>query len=220
MSFRGDNIPRRRSEVLETVIDPADGRPALKVKASYSEKHRLLEKYGYATHGARRSYPGARKTCYVELHAGPGRVTLDGQVFSDGSPLRAWREAVRSNDLYSNLLIADREAAFVTACGARLEALNAPVESRVGEAIDTASWAAERMDRYGLHLVFLDPFRPRSASVRSVQAILFIEARRLHHPLQCERSTAQPRLVPREGRIHHGRVRARLARSRRGDACA
>jgi len=143
---------------LEIVTDPADGLPALMVKASYVEKHGLLEKYVAATHGARRMYRGKRKTCYVELHGGPGRVTRDKNVFTDGSPLIAWREAVRSGDPYSDMLVADSDVAFVHACHSRLKDLQAPVDSKAGPAFDTAAWAAGKMDRYGLHLVFLDPF--------------------------------------------------------------
>lgn len=141
---------------MDLVTDPDDQLPALKVKDSYAEKHRLLRRYVHATHGTRRKY---KKACYVELYSGPGRVCkIADRVFADGSPLVAWRESVRSLDPFPRVFVADADSSLVAACATRLRKLAAPVESHVGAATETAKWAAELMAPSHLHLVFLDPF--------------------------------------------------------------
>lgn len=138
-------------------IDPADGLPVAEVgEWSVELKHRLLREYVVATWGARAKY---RHRGYVDLFSGPGRVKVKttGQIM-DGSPLVAWRTSAESRAPYTSTIIADVDRPSVEACGTRLKSAGCSPQTLIGEARTTARDACSHLDKFGLHLVFLDPF--------------------------------------------------------------
>ncbi len=138
-------------------VDPADGLAVAEVgEWSVELKHRLLREYVEATWGARAKYPHHG---YVDLFSGPGRVRIKttGEVM-DGSPLVAWRTSAESKAPYTSMTIADVDRPSVEACEMRLKSAGCSPRTLVGKAQKTARDACEGLDKFGLHLVFLDPF--------------------------------------------------------------
>lgn len=142
---------------MRSPVNPADGLPVAEVgEWSVELKHRLLREYVEATWGARAKY---RDRGYIDLFSGPGRVKVKptGQIM-DGSPLVAWRTAAGSKAPYTSTIIADVERLSVEACEIRLKSAGCSPRTLIGEARVTARDACSHLDKFGLHLVFLDPF--------------------------------------------------------------
>lgn len=138
-------------------VDPADDLPVAEVgEWSVELKHRLLREYVDATWGTRAKY---RHRGYVDLFSGPGRVKVKttGQIM-DGSPLVAWRTSADSKAPYTSTIIADVDRPSVEACETRLKSAGCSPRTLIGEARKTAWDACSHLDKFGLHLVFLDPF--------------------------------------------------------------
>jgi three-Cys-motif partner protein len=138
-------------------IDPDDGLPVAEVgEWSVELNHRFLREYVDATWPTRAKYPHRG---YVDLFSGPGRVRVKpaGEIM-DGSPLVAWRTSVNSKAPYTSTIIADIDRLAVEACEKRLKRAGCSPQTVVGEAQKTAREACSKLDKFGLHLVFLDPF--------------------------------------------------------------
>src|SRR5882672_1346250 len=134
----------------------ADGLLASEVGAWTEEKHERLRKYVDASHAARRAY----KSCtYVDLYCGPGRswISKTGK-FIYGSPLVAFDAAARHGDQFTEILIADARADYLTAAEKRLLARGANVRSFPGEAHVVVDEVVKTIDPRGLHFAFLDPY--------------------------------------------------------------
>jgi len=138
-------------------IDPADGLLVAEVgEWSVELKHRLLREYVDATWPTRAKYSHCG---YVDLFSGPGRVRVKptGEIM-DGSPLVAWRTSAHSKAPYTSTIIADVDQLVVEACETRLKRTGCSPQTLVGRAQKTAREACAKLDKFGLHLVFLDPF--------------------------------------------------------------
>lgn len=128
------------------------------------EKHNLLRKYVHASSGARKSKrpDGNLKwqhRTFVDLYCGPGRVRLSGQTqSSDGGAVAAWRESMATNSGFTNVYIADLDVQAASSCHNRLLALGSPTEHFVGAAELTVDQVLPKLPKFGLHLVYLDPF--------------------------------------------------------------
>jgi three-Cys-motif partner protein len=59
---------------------------------------------------------------------------------------------------FTQVFVADLETDAVSACGQRLKALGAPVETMLGSADETVDRALQQIKPQGLHLAYLDPF--------------------------------------------------------------
>jgi three-Cys-motif partner protein len=142
-------------------IDPADELPIAEVgEWSVDLKHRLLREYVEATWAARGKYSSRG---YVDLFSGPGRVRIKGtDEIMDGSPLVAWRASDESNAPYTEIVIADNDRRAVEACEARLKREGSAPRVLVGEAHHTAREGRRFVEKFGLHLVFLDPYNLQS----------------------------------------------------------
>ncbi|MDP2239644.1 MAG: three-Cys-motif partner protein TcmP [Burkholderiales bacterium] len=138
-------------------IDTSDGLPVAEVgEWSVELKHRLLREYVDATWGVRSKY---QHRGYVDLFSGPGRVEVKttGQIV-DGSSLIAWRASAGSKAPYTSVIVADSDRESTEACDTRLKRAGCMPRTLVGEARETSRKAAAELDRFGLHLVFLDPY--------------------------------------------------------------
>ena len=145
-------------------IDENDGHPR-EVVGSWSSmhKHTLLRRYVHISGvGVRRKWltNGDAGATYIDLYCGPGRVRnkTTGEI-SDGSPLLAWRQAIESKAPFTQMFVADAHPALANAAGARLRAVGAPVDDRVGTASSTVDEVIAKLHPDALHFAFLDPFK-------------------------------------------------------------
>jgi len=138
-----------------------DGLPAEEVGSWAKEKHELLCKYVDTSRSVRSKFIGLRKggATYIDIFAGTGRakVRRTGE-YIDGSCVAAWKMSVNGGSPFSKIYIADADKDRLSYATERLKALGAPVESFVGPAHSTVKTITSRLNPYGLHFAFIDPF--------------------------------------------------------------
>src|SRR5690242_11413802 len=123
------------------------------------EKHRVLRAY-LELHAVARVGFGSRRNAYIDAFCGPGRARMrDGDRYVEGSPVIAWKSSLETNAPFAELYIADSDQRRRAACAERLRQLNAPVIEVPGDAAEAARAIAARLDPYGLHCTFVDPYR-------------------------------------------------------------
>jgi three-Cys-motif partner protein len=95
---------------------------------------------------------------YIDVFCGPGRskIRTTGQ-FIDGSPVAAFNKAKGSLAPFTSINISDADPELLATAERRLTALAAPVRAVLGPARSATSKIVDSLNRYGLHLVFLDP---------------------------------------------------------------
>jgi len=120
-----------------------------------SDKHRLLCEYLWASRGAWAKWP---RRIYIDPFCGPGRIRAVGEKFTrPGGAVRAW--LVLENDApFTNMLIGDKEVQRVKACEARLKAIDAPVKTFPGAAIDTIEQMVAAVPTGALCFAYIDPY--------------------------------------------------------------
>ena len=147
------------SSVQKYVDDPGDDLPAEIVGAWSEEKHERLRRYVDASRGARRKYLDRSEAAYIDLFCGPGRANIrNTDRFIDGGAVAACRMAREKDTPFSVVHIGDTNQAMVDACARRLEKLGENVKRHCGPAEMTVEEACVQLDRYGLHLAYLDPY--------------------------------------------------------------
>jgi three-Cys-motif partner protein len=151
----------------KTTLDPEkyeldeDGLPCEIVGPWVSDKHVRLKKYVTIARFARRKFVGEGKAgaTFIDLYCGPGRARIKGtQTVIDGSPLVVWREAVEVRSPFTHVYIADANPVLVEAAKIRLENAGAPVTSVGLPALQAVDVVLDKLDPYGLHFAFLDPY--------------------------------------------------------------
>lgn len=151
-------------------LDESDYMPRAIVGPWVREKHTLLSRYvTISGTGVRKKWlkSGTAGATYIDLFSGPGRIRIrETGVALDGSPLVAWRQAQACGAPFTTIFVADADAVLVDAVHQRLTAASAPVESHAAEAGNAVDRIAERLNPYGLHFAFLDPFEPCEFVVR------------------------------------------------------
>ena len=80
-----------------------------------------------------------------------------GEV-THGSPLVAWTKSVDSNTAFTQVHIADADARMVDASATRLRNHGASVHTETGKAEETVARIIQKLDKYALHVAFLDPY--------------------------------------------------------------
>jgi three-Cys-motif partner protein len=135
-----------------------DGLPITLVGKWTVEKHERLVKYIDISQDARRKFQG--ETTYIELFCGPGRSKIreTGQLI-DGSPLHAAREAKKGRAPFKDIHLADAQKSYVEAVCKRMPRTVGQVHPYAGEADSTINDIVSRLNRYGLHFAFLDPYK-------------------------------------------------------------
>jgi three-Cys-motif partner protein len=141
-------------------VDPADGLIVGEVGPWAAEKHDRLRKYIDASSGARANYlPPKAGASYIELYSGAGRSLIrDTNKIIDGSALVAYKAASASGVRFSELHLADFDPRNSAAVAQRIKALGGAATKYDGPADVTVDAVLRAINRYGLHLVFLDPF--------------------------------------------------------------
>ncbi len=146
---------------MGNLVDGDDGMLVEDVGAWSKDKIALLCKYVSISRGVRAKWvgPGKAGATYIDLFCGPGRAKIrrSGE-FIEGGCVAAWNESLRSKTPFSSVFIADSDAARLDLAMARLTRLKAPVEAFHGEAVDTAKAIRAKLDPYGLHFAFIDPY--------------------------------------------------------------
>ena len=144
---------------MPEVLTGDDGLPVTSVGAWTVEKHERLVRYVDITRGVRSMF-ARTQTTYVELFCGPGRSIIEGtgQII-DGSPILAARTAKESGVPYTDIHLADADASYVDAACKRMPDDVGRVHPSDGEAEKTVDEIVARLNPYGLHFAFLDPYK-------------------------------------------------------------
>jgi three-Cys-motif partner protein len=128
------------------------------------DKQKILADYVCASGGARKKF-SQTGAAYIDPFCGPGRSLIRGtNTYIDGSPVSAFKGASESPGQFTSIDISDDNEEGLTAATKRLAALGAPVRSFAGPASKSIPRIVQSLDRYGLHLAFLDPYNLESLS--------------------------------------------------------
>lgn len=151
-------------------IDDVDGLKREVVHAWAKEKHHRLVQFVGTSRQARRKFEG--NSAYIDLYCGTGRARIieTGEIV-DGGAIATAKEAAKEFP-FGRIHIGDTEDEHVKACHARLGAAGFNrVNTYTGPAEDTARAVAARLDPYGLHLAFLDPYNLATLPFSVLQAL-------------------------------------------------
>jgi three-Cys-motif partner protein len=144
------------------LIQADDGLPAEKDVGEWvKQKHQNLVSYleYHAMPRAGFLGPGRPGATYIDLFCGPGRAQIkDTKEFVDGSALVAWKASVEQNAPFTSVFIADKDETRRQVCAERLRRLAAPVIEVEGDAEAAAQEIVSRLDPYGFHFAFIDPY--------------------------------------------------------------
>jgi three-Cys-motif partner protein len=137
-----------------------DGLPLDEVGPWAKEKHARLRKYVDITRAVRRKFLqlGGGAT-YIDIYCGSGRAIIrDTGEKIDGSPLVAFNSARDGGVPFSELHIADSSEDSCRAAERRIIRAGGRPTVEVGPAEVTAARIVNKVNPYGLHFVFLDPY--------------------------------------------------------------
>jgi len=142
---------------MGALITADDGLPAEgDVGPWVEDKHRALREY--LRYHAKPRVRFANRA-YIDIFCGPGRAQIkDTTQFVDGSPVVAWKSSQEDGAPFRHVFIADADVERREACATRLRRLGAPVIEVEGNAVTAADEIAQRLDPYGLHFAFVDPY--------------------------------------------------------------
>jgi len=141
-----------------SIVDPADGLPALDVGPWTAEKHDYLRRYITATKAARARFlppVGPGGSAFIDLFAGPGGAQVRGHTeIIDGSPLIAARH---SDAPFTDILLCEMDAASAAALRQRLKS-DPRVQVFEGDCNVEIDRLAAAIPPHGLNLALIDPF--------------------------------------------------------------
>jgi three-Cys-motif partner protein len=125
------------------------------------EKHERLRKYVDISRATRRKFiegPSGAAS-YIDLYCGSGRAIIrDTGEKIDGSPLVAFKSARDGRVPFSEIHIADVSDEMCRAAVQRLIRIGGTPKAEIGPAEVTVRRIVSRLNPYGLHFAFLDPF--------------------------------------------------------------
>lgn len=145
----------------DKLIEADDGLIANVVRDWARRKHSLVARYCGIASGPRRAYLGSGRAgaAYLDPFCAAGRCWVsDDKLFSDGSPLHAWKESVEKKAPFNQVLIGDVDKQSLDACELRLKEHGAPVSAICGKAEETIDKMLGSINPYGLHFCLLDPY--------------------------------------------------------------
>jgi three-Cys-motif partner protein len=137
-----------------------DGLPLDEVGSWAKDKHDRLRKYVDISRAARRKFvQGTGGATFIDLFCGVGRaVVRDTGEKIDGSPLVAFRCAKDGGVPFSEIHIADASEESCRAAEKRIVSAGGSAIAVVGKAEETVVGVVKRLNPYGLHFAFLDPY--------------------------------------------------------------
>lgn len=137
------------------------------------EKHERLRKYIDITRATRRKWvDGSGDATYVDLFCGAGRAVIRGtRQKIDGSPLVAFKTARDGGVPFSEIHIADASEESCQAAERRLANAGGTAKIEVGNADTTVVRIAGKLNPYGLHFAFLDPYKLENLPFSVIQTL-------------------------------------------------
>ncbi len=141
-------------------MEDEDGLPLDEVGPWVKEKHERLRRYVDISRAARRKFvQGSGGATYVDLYCGTGRAIIRGTNEKiDGSPLVAFKCARDGGAPFTEIHIADASEESCRAAEARLLRAGASPMVEIGAAEATVGRIVRKLNPYGLHFAFLDPY--------------------------------------------------------------
>ena len=158
---------------------PDDGLPIAEVGEWALEKHERLRKYIDITRAVRRKYTEKLRAdeykggaTYIDLFCGPGRARIrETGAIVDGSPLVAFRSAEAGKVPFTEIHIADVNKDYCDAAIARIASAGGRAIGYVGPAERTAREIVSKLNPYGLHFAFLDPYNLESLAFEAIRCL-------------------------------------------------
>lgn len=150
-----------------------DGLPLDEVGPWAKEKHERLRQYVDITRQARRKFvEGTGGATYIDLFCGTGRsIIRDTSERIDGSPLVALKSARAGGVPFSEIHIADASEETCRAAEARIVRAGGSPRIYVGPAEETINRIVAKLNPYGLHFAFLDPFNLQDLPFSVIEAL-------------------------------------------------
>lgn len=143
------------------LIDGDDGLPAEEVGVWAKEKHDYLCRYIDISRAVRLQFNGPTNAgaTYIDPFCGPGRCRVrDTGEWIDGGVVAAWKKSREGGAPFTQVYIGDLNTQRREAAATRLRQLGAPVVEIDGAAVQSVQEIVARLNPYGLHFAFLDPF--------------------------------------------------------------
>jgi three-Cys-motif partner protein len=149
-----------------------DGLPLDDVGPWAKEKLERLRKYVDISRAARRKFlHGSGGATYIDLFCGSGRsIIRDTGEKIDGSPLVAFKSARDGKVPFPRIHIADVSEERCRTAEKRIVAAGGSAQVEVGKAGDTAIRIVEKLNPYGLHFAFLDPYNLQDLPFSVIEA--------------------------------------------------
>ena len=150
-----------------------DGLPLDEVGAWAKDNHDRLRKYIDISRAARRKFvEGSGGATCIDLYCGTGRAVVreTGETI-DGSPLVAFKSAKVGGVPFSEIHIADADKEKCATAAKRIANAGGAAITDVGPAENTAARIVARLNKYGLHFAFLDPFNLDDLPFSVVEAL-------------------------------------------------
>lgn len=143
------------------LIDGDDGLPAEDVGIWAKEKHDYLCRYIDISRAVRAQWigPGKAGATYIDPFCGPGRCKVrETGEWIDGGAVAAWKKSQEGGAAFTQVYIGDLDPQRREAAAERLRQLGAPVVEIEGSAVQSVQQIVAKLNPYGLHFAFLDPF--------------------------------------------------------------
>jgi three-Cys-motif partner protein len=150
-----------------------DGLPLVEVGPWAKEKHERLRQYVDITREVRRRFvDGSGGATYIDPYCGSGRsIIRDTGEIIDGSPLVAFKSARDGGVPFSEVHIGDASEDLCRAAAARLAAEGVTSKAGLGNADETVPRIVKRLNPYGLHFAFLDPYNLQDMAFSVIEAL-------------------------------------------------
>lgn len=127
-------------------------------------KLKLLTNYVQASSATRRKYQH-NSPSYIDVFCGAGRSKIrETGRYIDGSPVAAYKQSLASGVPFSELHVSDLDRELAEATERRLKNISTPVHVYQGDAETNLKRIVGKINPYGLHFAFLDPFNLESLS--------------------------------------------------------
>jgi len=184
-----------KDKIEKYVIDPVDGMRAEVVgEWVCKEKHKRLVYYVDASREARKKYIHRAGATLIDLYCGPGRIqNRDTKKFHDGGVVAACRKAREEGVPFTEVHIGDIDPENIEPCISRLKKMGENVFHYVGPAEQTVEKVVKKLNLYGLHLAYLDPYNLQAlpftiiehlASLKRMDMLMHVSAQDLQRNME------------------------------------